>query len=105
MAGLNVVRLASKAREEVTSSVDFLCLHKMVPDANPEVKKLLALRQEVGDLTKKDMSKLYRQRRRTELDILDLADVICCTCVGAGDPRLLERSMKKGRKRKGRGLS
>ena len=99
-AGLNVVRLASKAREEVTSSVDFLCLHKMVPDANPEVKKLLALRQEVGDLTKKDMSKLYRQRRRTELDILDLADVICCTCVGAGDPRLLERSMKRGRKRR-----
>ncbi len=43
---------------------------------------------------------MYRERRRTELDILNLADVICCTCVGAGDPRLLERSMKRGKKRR-----
>ena len=87
-ASLNVVRLAAKAREDVASTVDFLCLHTMVPAANPSVAKLLQLKKEAGDLTKQDYSKLYRERRRTELDILNLADVICCTCVGAGDPRL-----------------
>ena len=99
-AGLNVVRLAAKSREEVASSVDFLCLHTMVPAANPAVAKLLQLKKEIGDLTKQDYSRLYRERRRTELDILNLADVICCTCVGAGDPRVLERSMKRGKKRR-----
>ena len=99
-ASLNVVRLAAKAREDVASTVDFLCLHNMVPAANPSVAKLLQLKKEAGDLTKQDYSKLYRERRRTELDILNLADVICCTCVGAGDPRLLERSMKRGKKRR-----
>jgi regulator of nonsense transcripts 1 len=99
-AGLNIVRLTSKAREEVASNVDFLCLHNMVPEANPEVKKLLLLRQEAGDLTPRDLNRLFRLRRRTELELLNLADVICCTCVGAGDPRLLDRSMKKGQKRR-----
>lgn len=27
-------------------------------------------------------------RRRLEMEILEHADVVCCTCVGAGDPRL-----------------
>ena len=43
-AGLQVVRLASKSREETVtpanSSVAFLCLHNMVPEVNPAVKKV-----------------------------------------------------------------
>ena len=34
---------------------------------------------------------LYRfriLRKQSEKELLDLADVICCTCIGAGDPRL-----------------
>ena len=33
---------------------------------------------------------LYSQdlRRKLEMEILEHADVVCCTCVGAGDPRL-----------------
>ena len=27
-------------------------------------------------------------RRKLEMEILEHADVVCCTCVGAGDPRL-----------------
>ncbi|MEW5310681.1 MAG: hypothetical protein WDW38_002453 [Sanguina aurantia] len=27
-------------------------------------------------------------RRKLEMEVLDHADVVCCTCVGAGDPRL-----------------
>ena len=44
-ASLNVVRLAAKAREDVASTVDFLCLHTMVPAANPSVAKLLQLKR------------------------------------------------------------
>ena len=42
----------------------------------------------MGDLTDKDERKLRSMRRRAEKEILEAADVICCTCVGAGDPRI-----------------
>ena len=32
--------------------------------------------------------------RKAELDLLSKADVICCTCVGAGDPRLSKLTFK-----------
>lgn len=31
---------------------------------------------------------LQMLRRKLEMEVLDHADVVCCTCVGAGDPRL-----------------
>ena len=87
--GLRVVRLASKTREATTSSVDGLCLHIMVPlAAGDEFKKLQRLRDEIGELTDRDQKKYRALRNRTEREILQAADVICCTCVGAGDPRL-----------------
>ena len=105
MAGLNVVRLTSKTREAVSTHVEYLCLHKMVPEANPDVKKLMQLKEEMGSLTKEDQRKFLRLQRQTELTILNLADVICCTCATAGDARLLERGKKKkkSRRRGGRG--
>jgi hypothetical protein len=63
-------------------------LTPQVPDANPEVKKLMQLRDEMGTLSDSDQRRFLRLQRETELDILNLADVICCTCIGAGDPRL-----------------
>ena len=87
--GLRVVRLASKTREATLSSVDHLCLHVMTPlAAGDEFNKLQRLKDEIGDLTDRDQKKYRSLRNRTEREILQAADVICCTCVGAGDPRL-----------------
>lgn len=87
--GLRVVRLASKTREATSSSVDHLCLHVMTPlAAGDEFQKLQRLKDEIGDLTERDQKKYRSLRNRTEREILQAADVICCTCVGAGDPRL-----------------
>ena len=87
--GLRVVRLASKTREATVSSVDHLCLHVMTPlAAGDEFNKLQRLKNEVGELTERDQKKYRALRNRTEREILQAADVICCTCVGAGDPRL-----------------
>ena len=87
--GLRVVRLASKTREATSSSVDHLCLHIMVPQAaGDEFNKLQRLKDEIGELSERDQKKYRSLRNRTEREILQAADVICCTCVGAGDPRL-----------------
>jgi regulator of nonsense transcripts 1 len=87
--GLRVVRVASKTREATSSSVDHLCLHVMTPlAAGDEFKKLHRLKEEIGELTDRDMKKYRALQNRTERDILHAADVICTTCVGAGDPRL-----------------
>eukprot|EP00566_Odontella_aurita_P002202 CAMPEP_0113543462 /NCGR_PEP_ID=MMETSP0015_2-20120614/10171_1 /TAXON_ID=2838 /ORGANISM="Odontella" /LENGTH=1079 /DNA_ID=CAMNT_0000443623 /DNA_START=95 /DNA_END=3334 /DNA_ORIENTATION=- /assembly_acc=CAM_ASM_000160 len=87
--GLRVVRLASKTREATASSVDHLCLHVMTPlAAGDEYNKLQRLRDEIGELSERDQRKFRSLRSRTEREILQAADVICCTCVGAGDPRL-----------------
>jgi regulator of nonsense transcripts 1 len=87
--GLRVVRLASKTREATNSSVDHLCLHVMVPQAaGDEFSKLQRLKDEIGELSERDQKKYRSLRNRTEREILQAADVICCTCVGAGDPRL-----------------
>ncbi|GAX13849.1 regulator of nonsense transcripts 1 [Fistulifera solaris] len=87
--GLRVVRLASKTREQTSSTIDHLCLHVMTPlAAGDEFQKLQRLKDEIGDLSERDQRKYRALRNRTEKEILQAADVICCTCVGAGDPRL-----------------
>ena len=87
--GLRVVRLASKTREsQNVTTVDHLCLHVMVPLASDEFQKLQRLKDDFGELTERDARKYRALRNKTEREILQAADVICCTCVGAGDPRL-----------------
>lgn len=90
--GLKVVRLSAKSREAVASSVDFLTLHHQVrhldtPD-HQELQKLLALKDELGELSHADEKKFKQLQNSTERELLTAADVICTTCVGAGDPRL-----------------
>lgn len=88
-SGLRVVRLASKTREATSSSVDHLCLHVMTPlAAGDEFQKLQRLKDEIGELSNSDQKKYRSLRNKTEREILHAADVICTTCVGAGDPRL-----------------
>ena len=92
--GLKVVRLAAKSRENVDSNVEDLCLHNMVRSLGSdrgyrsELRKLFKLKDTVGELSASDERKFRTLSRRLERELLQNADVICSTCVGAGDPRL-----------------
>ncbi|GAO50427.1 hypothetical protein G7K_4553-t1 [Saitoella complicata NRRL Y-17804] len=88
--GLKVVRLSAKSREDMDNPVAFLTLHEQVRnnDTNVELQKLIQLRTELGELSASDEKKFKSLTRAAEREILMNADVICCTSVGAGDPRL-----------------
>lgn len=90
--GLRVVRIAAKSRESTPSIVDHLTLHTMVRNLDTvdkaELRKLQLLKDEIGDLTASDARRYRQLRSQAERDVLQAADVICTTCVGAGDPRL-----------------
>eukprot|EP00123_Amoebidium_parasiticum_P017682 comp23943_c0_seq1/m.42340 comp23943_c0_seq1/g.42340 ORF comp23943_c0_seq1/g.42340 comp23943_c0_seq1/m.42340 type:complete len:1071 (-) comp23943_c0_seq1:718-3930(-) len=89
--GLKVVRVAAKSREAIESSVDFLALHNQVQQAgvgSSELAKLQQLKQELGELSSSDEKRYKALRRQAERLLLQAADVICTTCVGAGDSRL-----------------
>ncbi|XP_032387046.1 regulator of nonsense transcripts 1 [Etheostoma spectabile] len=94
--GLKVVRLCAKSREAIDSPVSFLALHNQTRnmDSMPELQKLQQLKDETGELSSSD-EKRYRALRRTaERELLMNADVICSTCVGAGDPRLAKMQFR-----------
>ncbi|EPS25205.1 hypothetical protein POX_c03607 [Penicillium oxalicum] len=88
--GLKTVRVTAKSREDVESPVAFLSLHEQVRmnDSNIELVKLNQLKAELGELSSQDEKRLKQLTRAAEREVLTNADVICCTCVGAGDPRL-----------------
>ena len=90
ITGLKVVRLTAKSREALDSSVAFLTLHQQVANSTThvELQKLIMLKNEQGELSSNDERKYKTLIRQCEKEILSAADVICCTCVGAGDPRL-----------------
>ncbi|KAG0235529.1 ATP-dependent helicase NAM7 [Actinomortierella wolfii] len=87
---LKVVRMTAKSREALDSPVKALTLHEQVlnNDTNPELQKLIQLKNEQGELSSSDEKKYKSLKRACEREILANADVILCTCVGAGDPRL-----------------
>eukprot|EP00922_Rhytidocystis_sp_ex-Travisia-forbesii_P046294 GHVS01069014.1.p1 GENE.GHVS01069014.1~~GHVS01069014.1.p1 ORF type:complete len:1164 (-),score=329.32 GHVS01069014.1:721-4212(-) len=90
--GLKVIRVCARSREAVPSSVDYLSLHQQVRNVKSpgweELAKLLALKDECGELSQQDEKRLQSLRAYTERELLDAADVICTTCVGAGDKKL-----------------
>ena len=88
--GLKTVRVTAKSREDVESSVSFLSLHEQVRmnETNVEFAKFHKLKNQVGELSSQDEKKFKQLTRAAEREILVNADIICCTCVGAGDPRL-----------------
>ncbi|KAF9028563.1 ATP dependent helicase [Hymenopellis radicata] len=90
ITGLKVVRLTAKSREALDSSVAYLTLHQQVDNSTThvELQKLIQLKTEQGELSSNDERKYKTLIRQCEKEILSKADVICCTCVGAGDPRL-----------------
>jgi regulator of nonsense transcripts 1 len=93
-SGLNVIRVAAKSREGVTTSVDHLTLHTQLTkfvEASPrhsELKKLMRLRQEVGTLSDRDRRRYRTLCTEAEQSLIAAADVVCCTCSVAGDKRL-----------------
>lgn len=87
--GLSVVRLTAKSREDAESSVTDLALHNVTKrKATGELKKLIKLKEELGELSNEDNRKYLRLTRLTETQLLKKANVVCTTCVGAGDRRL-----------------
>ncbi|CCE85905.1 Piso0_005544 [Millerozyma farinosa CBS 7064] len=89
LLGLKVVRLTAKSREDVESSVKHLALHNKVYDsAKGELKKLYNMRNSLGELSEDDTKRLIQLSRTAEMRLLSSCDVVCCTCVGAGDRRL-----------------
>ena len=46
------------------------------------------MREETGELSAADEKRYRVLKKAAERELLEAADVICCTCVGAGDPRL-----------------
>lgn len=93
-----MVRLCAKSREAVSSPVEHLSLHYQVRHLNTPDKavlqKLMALRDDQGELTAADEKRYKRLKSLTEKEILKAADVICCTCVGAGDPRISNKGFR-----------
>jgi len=85
-----VVRLCAKSREAIDSPVAFLALHNQIRGAAgaAELQKLQQLKDETGELSVADEKRYRTLKKQCERDLLQSADVVCCTCVGAGDPRL-----------------
>ncbi|KAK4019881.1 regulator of nonsense transcripts 1 [Daphnia magna] len=88
--GLKVVRLCAKSREAIDSPVSFLALHNQVRclEGASELRKLVQLKEEVGELSQGDEKRYRMLKRQAERELLEAADVLACTCVGAGDVRL-----------------
>jgi regulator of nonsense transcripts 1 len=55
---------------------------------NVELQKLQELKEVAGELSSGDEKRYRTLKRAAERELLEAADVVCCTCVGAGDPRL-----------------
>ncbi|KAF7991396.1 hypothetical protein HCN44_002958 [Aphidius gifuensis] len=89
-SNLKVVRLCAKSREAIDSPVSFLALHNQIKnmETNNELQKLQQLKDETGELSSADEKRYRLLKKSAEKELLEAADVICCTCVGAGDPRL-----------------
>jgi len=88
--GLKVVRVCAKSREALDTPVAHLALHNQIKNMenSGELHKLQLLKEETGELSSNDEKRYRILRKQSEKELLDLADVICCTCIGAGDPRL-----------------
>nr|POF25748.1 regulator of nonsense transcripts 1 like [Quercus suber] len=62
---------------------------------------LPALLIALGELSSSDEKKYKALKRATEREISQSANVIYCTCVGAGDPRLANFRFRQIAKRRG----
>jgi regulator of nonsense transcripts 1 len=98
--GLKVVRVFAKSREDLPSDAADLGLHTLVrqkierESPNGDLAKLMRLRAAEGNLLAEDYQRYKKLLSDVEIEILAQADVICATCIGSGDPRLLSFRFK-----------
>ena len=74
------------------TSIEHLTLHYQASNvklpSRQQLCKLQQLKEEKGELSLDEERKLHQLKRAAEAEVLREADVICCTCIGAGDKRL-----------------
>ncbi|VDM44951.1 unnamed protein product [Toxocara canis] len=94
--GLKVVRLYARSREELDSPVSFLALRNQLNaiSGSAELRKLQQLKDEIGELAESDERRFRALRLLKEKQLLAAADVICCSCISAADPRLSHMRIK-----------
>jgi len=73
--GLKVVRVTARSREALDSAVSFLSLHEQVAknDNYPELRKLIMLKNEQGELSRADENRAKSLTRRCENEILNVS--------------------------------
>lgn len=72
---LKVVRMTAKSREALDSPVKALTLHEQVinNDTNPELQKLIQLKNEQGELSSSDEKKYKSLKKQCEREILTVS--------------------------------
>lgn len=86
--GLNVVRIYSKAREEVELGYLDCDIRTLAAKKLKFGHKLLKKRESGGGLTPEETNLLDAAFRKAEKLLIENADVVCCTCVGALDKKI-----------------
>ncbi|KAF6768494.1 hypothetical protein AHF37_08761 [Paragonimus kellicotti] len=88
--GLKVVRLCARSKEALASPVSRLTLHVQAKhvSGHSEFRKLQQLKDETGELSLADEKRYRTLKSDVERELLLAADVVCCTCITAGDTRL-----------------
>ena len=101
--GLRCVRVCAKSREAIDSPVQHLALHNQLKGLRGygELEKLQQLKDETGELSSGDEKRFRALKKQAERELLETADVISTTCIGAGDPRLLRLISNSGSGNKG----
>ncbi|CAD7933886.1 unnamed protein product [Amoebophrya sp. A25] len=98
--GLSVVRVVAKSREHIATNVEYLCLHRQIAHLdtadNRQLQRIAALKTQAGGELNQEDEKAYRQlTQKCEKLLLFSANVICTTCVGAGDARLQQMRFRQ----------
>lgn len=91
--GVQVVRLCSqRAQVNISPTVEHLTLHYQVANirvpGHEQLQKLFELKKDKGELSLDNERRLHALMRKFEAEIIQAADVVCVTCIGAGDKRL-----------------
>lgn len=88
-AGVRVVRVLARLRDDWEAAASPLLLRQQTMDRALKSLRRLAEREAAGEqLTSAELKTFRKQWPAIEHSILSAAQVVCCTCVGAGDVRL-----------------
>lgn len=91
--GIKVVRLMARLREDLDGPVETLVSSltlqsKVLEKAPANVRKYILNPETYDQVSKKLANKMRRRVKQLEEEIIQEADVVCCTCAGVGDKRL-----------------